>query len=291
MVAPVISHVSDTARWVAAYRATESARADAIFDDPFAARLAGDRGRVIAAQMRTTMGSGWAIVMRTKAIDDLVLAAIIEGADRVLNLAAGLDTRPYRLALPPSLRWVEADLPALVEEKEYLLKGDTPRCTLVREKVDLADAGARAAFLDRALAGASRALVITEGLLPYMDETSVRDLVSALAARGEIQSYVTDLLSPAVASRLRRAARELFADDVKIQFAPRNGVAFFTPFGWKATAVRSNFRDASRAHRLPFFLRPFALFPDPDPENPGDKPWAAVVRFDRQGRPALTASK
>jgi len=36
----------------------------------------------------------------------------------VLNLAAGLDTRPYRLNLPPDFAWVEADLPELLAEKE-----------------------------------------------------------------------------------------------------------------------------------------------------------------------------
>jgi O-methyltransferase involved in polyketide biosynthesis len=46
---PLISNVSDTARWVAVYRAWESARPDALFRDPLAGRLAGERGRAIAA--------------------------------------------------------------------------------------------------------------------------------------------------------------------------------------------------------------------------------------------------
>ncbi|PRC60941.1 hypothetical protein C6A85_14430, partial [Mycobacterium sp. ITM-2017-0098] len=37
---------------------------------------------------------------RTKTIDDIITKAISDGCDRVLNLAAGLDTRPYRLNLP-----------------------------------------------------------------------------------------------------------------------------------------------------------------------------------------------
>src|SRR5207247_75824 len=136
---PLVSHVSDTARWVAAYRATESARRDALFRDPLAARLAGERGRAIVAAAPRRLRSGWSIVARTKLIDDLVAASLAAGCDRVLNLAAGMDTRPYRLPLPPALTWVEADLPGIVEEKERLLAGETPACTLVREKVDLAD--------------------------------------------------------------------------------------------------------------------------------------------------------
>ena len=108
-----LSNVSDTARWVAVYRAWESARADALFRDPYADALAGERGRAIAGLMPKQARSGWPIIARTKLIDDLVQAAIAQGCDCVMNLAAGLDARPYRLELPGSLRWVEADLPAL----------------------------------------------------------------------------------------------------------------------------------------------------------------------------------
>src|SRR5437868_5546850 len=121
MSKPLISNVSDTARWVAVYRAWESARPDALFKDPLADRLAGERGRAIAAAAPRQTRSGWPIIARTKLIDDLVATSIREGCDRVLNLAAGLDTRPYRLELPATIEWIEADLPAMIDEKERLL--------------------------------------------------------------------------------------------------------------------------------------------------------------------------
>lgn len=43
-----IRDISDTARWAAVYRARESQRQDALFRDPFAERLAGQRGEEIA---------------------------------------------------------------------------------------------------------------------------------------------------------------------------------------------------------------------------------------------------
>ena len=46
-----IEHISDTARWVAVYRAMETARSDALFRDPFAERLAGERGQQIVREM------------------------------------------------------------------------------------------------------------------------------------------------------------------------------------------------------------------------------------------------
>ena len=144
----VITHVSDTARWTALYRATESARADALFRDPLAERLAGEQGRAIVAKTPVTSRNGWWLIARTKIIDDAIAEAIADGCDRVLNLAAGLDTRPYRLNLPSDFPWIEADLPELLAEKTQLLADQTPRCRLTRSAVDLSDPVARNAFFD-----------------------------------------------------------------------------------------------------------------------------------------------
>jgi methyltransferase (TIGR00027 family) len=175
-----ITHVSDTARWTALHRATESARPDALFSDPLAERLAGEQGRAIVARIPRMTRDGWWLVARTKIIDDAIAAAITQGCDRVLNLAAGLDTRPYRLDLPADFTWVEADLPALLAEKTQLLADQTPRCQLTRTAVDLADPHARDAFFDDALDGAAKALVLTEGLLMYLEEGDVSALSAAL---------------------------------------------------------------------------------------------------------------
>ena len=134
----LVSNVSDTARWVTAHGAKESARPDALFHDPLAERLAGERGHAIVAAAPRSIRDGWWLVARTKIIDDLIADAISQGCDWVLNLAAGLDTRPP-LDLPAELGWVEADLAPLVAEKEQLLADQTPRCRLSRHAVDLAD--------------------------------------------------------------------------------------------------------------------------------------------------------
>lgn len=286
MSEPLVANISDTARWVAVYRAVESERPDALFRDPFAARLAGPRGHDIASRMPKTMRRNvWPIVMRTKAIDDLVMAAVAEGADRVLNLAAGLDTRPYRLPLPASLAWIEVDLPGIVAEKERMMAAETPRCRLVRERVDLSDPAARAALLDRALEGSSHAVVITEGLLIYLPDGAVAGLARDLASRSAVRTWLADLVSPIVLQMIRRQVNHRLPPDAEMRFAPVNGVAFFAAFGWHATTVRSLLRDAFRFKRLPLLLQPFALFPEPDPANPGKRPWSCVARFDREPTP------
>ena len=182
----VVSNVSDTARWVAACRAWESARPDALFSDPLAAQLAGEQGRAIATLAPRQVRNGWPIIVRTKLIDDLIMASLRDGCDCVVNLAAGLDARPYRLPLPASLNWIEADLPGIIDEKIRLLAGEKPACRLWREKVDLSDVSQRGDFLDRATRDAKQVLIITEGLLIYLDENTVRSIGQDLAARKAI---------------------------------------------------------------------------------------------------------
>src|SRR6516165_8700961 len=114
---PLIRNISDTALWVAVYRARESERPDALFKDPFARRLAGERGEQIAVEMRTNKQPEWPFTARTVRLDQIVTECVRSGADMVVNLAAGLDTRPYRLDLPESLKWVEVDLPAMIDYK------------------------------------------------------------------------------------------------------------------------------------------------------------------------------
>jgi methyltransferase (TIGR00027 family) len=286
-MAEALPDISDTARWVAVYRALESERKDALFRDPYASRLAGQRGRDIAQTLwRSVKRNSWPLVVRTLLIDQLVMKSIDEGADLVLNLAAGLDTRPYRLALPASLSWVEVDLPAILEEKERALAGETPVCHLRREAVDLTSPLLRNAFLERALQGARRALVVTEGLLVYLEPKEARALSEDLVAQSAIAWWVVDIASPAILQMMQRRTGPRLGPSAQMKFGPAEGVRFFEPLGWKPLEIRSLFREAARVKRLPNLLRPFAWLPDADPRNPGKRPWSAVVRYGRAAAPS-----
>ena len=115
-----IRRISDTARWVAVYRARESERPDAVFRDRFARRLAGALGEQIAASIPFAEKNSWPFVARTWLVDRIVSDQVRQGTDLIVNLAAGLDARPYRMELPPSLQWVEVDLPEILAHKEEI---------------------------------------------------------------------------------------------------------------------------------------------------------------------------
>ncbi len=257
------------------HRATESARPDALFSDPLAERLAGEHGRAIAAAVPRTTRNGWWLVARTKIIDDAIAEAIIKGCDRVLNLAAGLDTRPYRLELPSEFTWVEADLPKLLEEKTQLLADQVPRCRLARTAVDLADPLARDAFLDEALDGATKALVLTEGLLMYLDDRDVVALSEAIK-RPEVAWWMLDFAGPGLKKMMNRRMAGML-QNAPFKFAPENGLSYFEDLGWRTVEVESLFEAAHRFHRLPMLIRPAAWMPQPDPRHPGRRAWSAAA--------------
>jgi len=270
-----ITHVSDTARWTALHRATESARRDALFSDPLAERLAGEHGRAIRASLPRSNRSGWWLVARTKIIDDAIAQAIADGCDRVLNLAAGLDTRPYRLVLPPDLTWVEADLPKLLAEKTQLLGDQTPRCRLNRVAVDLADPHALRAFLDDALDGAAKALVLTEGLLVYLEDRDVVALSDAFQ-RPEVAWWLFDFVGPGLVRNWNKKTAGMF-EKAPFKFGPENGLGFFEDLGWHTVDAQALYLAAQRMHRLPLSMRPLTWLPEPDPRRPGTRVWSAVA--------------
>src|SRR5882672_1236464 len=140
--------LADTARWVATYRATESARPAALFQDPYAEQLAGARGRAIADSCLPY--DGWNLIVRTRLIDDLITAAVTQGCDCVVNMGAGFDTRPYRLGVRDT-QWIEVDCADILDAKDQLLASfDVPSqfpSQLHRIRMDLTDARSRKALL------------------------------------------------------------------------------------------------------------------------------------------------
>jgi methyltransferase (TIGR00027 family) len=251
MTTSAITHVSDTALWVAIYRAMESERPDALFHDPYARTLAGQRGEQIVATLKKGRRFAWPMIVRTAVMDEIILrAANRDGVDTVLNLAAGLDTRPYRLALPRTLRWFDVDLPPMVEYKQQALRSATPACALEYVKADLTDAAARRDLFGRAASGGRKALAITEGLLVYLTPEQVAALATDLAAAPGVRWWMTDMGSPKLLKLLERTwGKQLRAGNAPFRFAPAEGTAFFEGLGWTEIEFRSIWQESLRLKR------------------------------------------
>lgn len=255
MPAQPIESVADTAFWVATYRANEGERPDALFHDPLAARLVEGRGRAIAAQIPGSAYTAWSVVLRTCIIDDYVRAAIADGCDTVVNLGAGLDTRPYRMELPPSLRWIEVDFASTIDFKEQRLAGETPRCQLSRVRLDLSDAAARRALFDEVQARAGKVFVLTEGVVPYLSNADVAALAADLHAEPRFAFWVLEVTSPRLMrlSRFFRRGHRRYLVNAPIRFRPSDWSAFFAERGWTPKVIRSLAEEGRRRNR-PFPL-------------------------------------
>jgi len=282
MTDPLIRDVSDTARWMAVYRARETVRPDAVFRDPFAAALAGERGERIAAALPFGDENAWSFIARTYLFDRLVARQVAQGCDLVLNLAAGLDTRPYRLDLPASLRWVEVDLPDILDDKEKILGDATPVCALERVRLDLSNGDARRGLFSRIGRSAKQILVLSEGLLIYLMRGEVGELAQDLAAPPSVQHWAVDICSPGLLAMLKERMGGLVNEaGAPYLFAPAEGPPFFTPYGWTPIAVRSIMKTAAKLERLPLALRMFSMLPEPSGAQ-GSRPWSAVCLLGRR---------
>jgi methyltransferase (TIGR00027 family) len=244
-----IENVSDTARWVAVYRAMESARPDALFRDPYADRLAGERGHQILDSMKHGRAYAWPMIVRTAIFDEILLEAVRK-ADLVVNLAAGLDARPWRLPLPPELCWVDVDLPGILNYKTEMLRAESPKCRYEAVTLDLRDAEARRTLFARLGAGSKRAIVVTEGLLIYLDPEQVGTLATDLHAQPSFQEWLIDLASPQLLKRMSRTwGKSVAAGGAPFKFAPAEGSDFFRPYGWREAQYRSTWEEAKRLNR------------------------------------------
>jgi methyltransferase (TIGR00027 family) len=194
------SSVGATATAVAASRAVASQGPDALLDDPYAEPLVRAVGvdsfvKLVDGEAfvdddpylnRTAMSEQ--IAVRTRFFDDFFAAAADAGIRQAVILAAGLDTRGYRLQWADGTVVFEIDQPEVIAFKTTTLDdlGAAPTTTRRTVAVDLRDdwpGALRAAGFDPGQPTAW----IAEGLLVYLPpdaQDRLLDNITALSAPG-----------------------------------------------------------------------------------------------------------
>lgn len=164
-----------TALWIAAARAAESSRVDRLFNDPWAAELAGEVGRkMLAASPPNPF-----LPVRTRYFDDRVAELCSTGGQLVL-LGAGMDTRAYRLDLPRGLRVYEIDHPEAFVEKESVLSGAHLQLERYVVGADLSGAWQRE-LLGSGFRPERHTVWLAEGLFFYLEQSQVQHLLAGAA--------------------------------------------------------------------------------------------------------------
>lgn len=259
----LIETVSDTAFAVAYYRAEESQRSDALFRDPLASLLAGERGKEIADAMPVPRMARQMVVIRTCIIDAYIQTAIANGANTVLNLGAGLDTRPYRMDLPESLVWIEADYPHVIEFKGQQLCNEKPHCQLERIALDLANIEERRRMLTNVNARASKLLVLTEGVIAYLSVDEVASLANDLRTLDRACYWIVEYSSPELVRYRQKRRMRRGMENAPFKFTPSDWLGFFEQHGWRLTDLKYLVEEAKRLQRpitFPLLVRIRSLF-------------------------------
>jgi O-methyltransferase involved in polyketide biosynthesis len=173
------------------------------------------------------------------------------GVDLVLNLAAGLDARPWRMTeLPSTLRWVDVDLSDILDYKVDTLKDEKTVCRYEAIRLDLRDRAKRQALFSQLSNEANRVLVVTEGLLVYLDPAEVGELARDLHAAPAFQWWLIDLINPRLKKMIERSwGKQLEAGNAPFRFAPEAGTKFFETFGWRERDFHSSMESARRLDR------------------------------------------
>lgn len=251
-----IENISDTAFWIAGYRAQETERPDSVFKDHLAAKLAGPKGLDMVATTPHTKAFAFAMIVRTSAIDRLIESAVRQGVDTVVNIAAGMDTRPYRMNLAQNLQWIEVDLPPVIRYKNDMLKDEKPVCKLERTAVDLADENERRSFFKSLGSRSKKALVISEGLIGYLTPEQAAALSKDIFRCPAVQFWIQDYARGKMKNN--RQSRKVAKEKLKrapIQFFVKEPIPFFEDHGWKVKENIYILDEADRMGRkLPMFF-------------------------------------
>jgi methyltransferase (TIGR00027 family) len=263
---------------VAACRAHETELEDAYLRDPFAARLAGERGPAILQALPHSNVVRLGIAIRTRFVDELLFEAFRNHPiATVLSVGCGLDTRPWRLDLAPDLLWIEVDFAEMLDYKDRLMLGETPRCRRERLSLDLNDRPQRRALYEAA--GSAPALMITEGLLLYLPAATVEALAAESSNHSGVRQWISDITTSAFSKVLgggtdtTQPIRHVQASDA---LKGEQILDVLRRHGWTTSAMRSYITDvAFVAERIRRAMGDAT--PPPRPYPPGDP--TGVHRF------------
>jgi methyltransferase (TIGR00027 family) len=278
-----IFHVSDTALMVAACRAHETELEDAYICDPFAARLAGERGVAILNALPQISANvlRFGMAIRTRLVEELLMEALAAHSIKtVLSVGCGLDTRPWRLDLAPDLRWVEIDFADMLDYKDGIMSGEKPRCRRERLTVDLNDPAQRSAMYEAA--GPEPALMITEGLLLYLPAATVEALAAETSRQSRVSHWISDITTSAFSKILSAGAdtmqsiRHVQASDC---LQGEQILEVLQRYGWTTDALRSYITDVGFVQERVLRMMGGAP-PPPRPQFPPGDP-TGVLRFAR----------
>lgn len=253
--------VAKTSLLTAAMRAKETARPDSLgrlFSDPYAAKLAGQEGFELLDKAIEAAGEQPAIAIRTHFFDQMIDKAIAKDFQQIVLLAAGMDTRAFRLNLRPNIKWFELDRQEVLQYKNRQLENVTPKCQRISLAADLLENWTEA-LKNAGFDKEQKTVWLVEGLLMYLSESEVKDVFSKLNSMvSQNDMLLLDILSQTLLEVPHMANQLKFLESLGApwKFGVNDPIRFFEQFGWSATLSQAG--DAS-PERWPFPTAPIHI--------------------------------
>ncbi|WP_250123447.1 SAM-dependent methyltransferase [Chroococcidiopsis sp. CCMEE 29] len=232
--------VSFTAKVMAAARAIETQRPDALFIDPFAEQLAGAdaiQAAIPRLEEYEKRGRPFSSV-RTRFFDDFLMNCSHD-VRQVVLLGAGMDTRAFRLNWKAGTHIYEIDHSDVLHYKESVLAGIHPHCTRHSICADLKESRWSQLLLEQGYQSSEPSIWLLEGFLYYLNSTEVHNLLTKLKNMTILGSWFgTDVINSVVLNGPDEWAKYW-------QSSCDHPESFLANYGWKATAIQPGEKGAS----------------------------------------------
>ncbi len=235
--------IAKTSLLTAAMRAVETGRSDGegrLFLDPYAELLAGDKGNLLLQKAIAVSGDQPAIAIRTSFMDKRIEHFVSEGLRQIVILAAGMDTRSYRLNFPKETEVFELDRKEVFDYKNEKLNGMNTKCARHCLAVDLREEW-QEQLIQIGFKSGERTLWLVEGLLMYLEEHQVIALlkrINTLASTNDVMLF--DVLTKTLLEAPHMKAQLGFLASIGApwRFGTNEPEEFMSGFGWNAHATQ-----------------------------------------------------
>jgi len=243
--------VSFTAKAMAACRAIETQRQDALFFDAWAAQLAGKEAiEVVAPRLEEFEKQGRPFtVVRTRFFDDF-LKECSDKIRQIVLVGAGMDTRAFRLNWQPETHLYEIDRPDILRYKESILTGISPNCNRHSICADLGESSWVQRLLEKGYKSSEPSIWLLEGLLYYLNPTEVDGLLKNIQSLSVKGSYFgADVMNTVICNGSDDWAKYWLSSCDEPE-------SFLATYGWKSSAIQPGEEGAAYGRfTYPFLAR------------------------------------